>query len=148
MTDARIEALVLMSTAWKPARSVGTTKPRTRPSPPSSRAHTIATSAREPLVIQRLTPWITQSSPTRRQRVRIAPGSLPASGSVSPKQPTASPDARRGSQASLTASDAHRWMGYITRLDCTLTKLRRPESTYSTSRLRRPYAVALAPAPP
>ena len=69
--------------------------------PSSVRAHTTATSATEPLVIHILWPCRIQSSPSRRARVRIAPGSEPASGSVRPKQPIASPAAIRGSHCVL-----------------------------------------------
>ena len=102
MTDARIESLCLISGAEKPGESVGTTKPRT---PSSVCAHTIATSAIEPLVIHILAPSSTQSAcspaPSRRARVRMPPGSEPWSGSVSPKQPMASPAAIRGSHSLL-----------------------------------------------
>ena len=67
--------------------------------PSSLCAHTTATSATEPLVIHIFAPLSTQSSPSRRARVRIEPGSLPESGSVSPKQPIASPTASRGSHS-------------------------------------------------
>ena len=53
-----MEAFVLMSTAEKPSRSVSTTKPRMSPDS-SSFAHTMATCAREPEVIQRFTPVMT-----------------------------------------------------------------------------------------
>ena len=73
--------------------SVGTTNPRIAPSSPSStvRAQTTATSATEPFVIHILLPVSTQSVPSRRARVRMPPGFDPKSGSVSPKQPIASP---------------------------------------------------------
>ena len=64
--------------------------------PSSVCAQTTATSAIEPLVIHILRPSRTQSAPSRRARVRIPPGSEPWSGSVSPKQPMASPAAMRG----------------------------------------------------
>ena len=51
----------------------------------------MATSAIVPFVIHIFEPFRIQSEPSRRACVRIAPGSEPASGSVSPKQPIASP---------------------------------------------------------
>ena len=73
----------------KPGVPFSTRKPRIAPS--SVRAQTIATSAMVPFVIHILAPFRIQSAPSRRACVRIAPGSEPASGSVSPKQPIASP---------------------------------------------------------
>ena len=65
--------------------SFSTMKPRIAPS--SVRAQTIATSAIVPFVIHIFAPFRIQSEPSRRAWVRIEPGSEPASGSVSPKQP-------------------------------------------------------------
>ena len=59
-----------------------------------------------PFVIHIFVPETIQSSPSRRARVRIAPGSLPASGSVSPKHPIASPAAIRGSHSCRCSSRA------------------------------------------
>ena len=52
------------------------------------------------LVMNALAPSMTQSpvASSRRARVRVAPASLPASGSVSPKAPSARPAQRSGSQ--------------------------------------------------
>jgi hypothetical protein len=69
--------------------SFSTRKPRISPS--SVRAHTTATSAIEPFVIHIFEPERIQSEPSWRACVRMAPGSEPASDSVSPKQPIASP---------------------------------------------------------
>ena len=83
-----------MSRAENPGVPVGTTKP-TMPS--SERAHTIATSATEPLVIHIFEPLRIQSDPSRRAVVRMPAGLEPKSGSVSPKQPMTSPVAIAGS---------------------------------------------------
>ena len=131
--------------AVKPGVSVGTTKPRM---PSSVCAHTTATPASVPLVIHILPPLSTQSSPSRLARVRIDAGSLPASGSVRPKQPSTSPVAIRGSHSSRCCSVPHRWIAYIASEPCTDTKLRSPESTASSSRQAMPYAVADIPAQP
>ena len=82
-----------MTGALNPGVSVGTTKPRM---PSSVCAHTTATSATAPLVIHILVPLSTQSSPSRLALVRIPDGLEPKSGSVSPKQPIASPAAIGG----------------------------------------------------
>src|ERR1700755_1147794 len=87
-----------MSWVVNPLVPRGTRKPRM---PSSGRAHTTATSAADPLVIHILEPCRIQSSPSRLARVRIAAGSEPASGSVSPKQPSASPAAIRGQPLEL-----------------------------------------------
>jgi hypothetical protein len=110
---------------------VGTTKPRT---PSSVLAHTTATSAIEPLVIHIFVPLRTQSPPSRRARVRIEPGSEPESGSVSPKQPIASPAAIRGSHSSFCSSEPQRWIAYMASEPWTETRLRTPLSPASSSR--------------
>ena len=116
--------------------------------PSSVCAQTTATPASVPLVIHIFDPLSTQSSPSRRARVRIEPGSLPASASVSPKQPSTSPVAIRGSHSSFCSSVPQRWIANIASEPCTDTKLRSPESTASSSRQAMPYAVADVPAQP
>ena len=99
VTEARSDILCLISGAVKPGVSVGTTKPRT---PSSVRAQTTATSATEPLVIHILVPVEHPvAAVAHGARVRMPPGSEPKSGSVSPKQPIASPAAIRGSHCVL-----------------------------------------------
>ena len=73
--------------------------------PSGPRAHTTATSAMEPLVIQVFSPLRIQSSPSRRQVVRMPPGLEPKSGSVRPKHPIAFPDWRSGSQWLFCSSE-------------------------------------------
>ena len=65
-------------------------------------------------------------------------GSLPLSGSVSPKQPIASPAAIRGSHSSFCSSDPQRQIAYMASEPCTETSERRPESTASSSMQARP----------
>ena len=50
-------------------------------------------------------PLSTQSLPSRRARVRMPAGLEPKSGSVSPKQPMASPAASRGSHSFFWSSE-------------------------------------------
>ena len=92
--------------------------------PSSSLAHTTKTSAMGELVIQVLVPLRRQPSRVRVARVAMPPGSEPWSGSVRPKQPTHSPLASLGRYFSRCSSLPKAWMGYITRLDCTLMALR------------------------
>ena len=108
--------------------------------PSSVRAQTTATLAAVPLVIEVFSPLSTQPSPSRRARVRIPAGFEPKSGSVSPKQPIASPDCSRGSQRCFCSSEPKVRMGYITSAPCTETKLRRPESPRSSSCMMSPYS--------
>ena len=149
MIEARSDILCLIRGAEKPGVSVGTTKPRT---PSSVCAQTTATSAIEPLVIHILRPSRTQSAPSpapsRRARVRIEPGSEPASGSVSPKQPTFSPAAMPGSHSCFCSSEPKAQIAYIASDPCTDTSERMPESTASSSRQASPYDVADMPAQP
>ena len=129
-----------MGGAEKPTVSVGTTKPRIPrfPSASSVRAHTIATSATEPLVIHILVPFSTHSSPSRLALVRMPPGLEPKSDSVSPKHPIASPAAIRGSHSCFCSSLPNCQMANIASDPCTDTRLRTPESPASSSRQASP----------
>src|SRR6266567_624609 len=75
--------------------------------PSSAWAQTVATSATLPLVIHILLPVKIQSSPSRTARVRMPAGFDPKSGSVSPKQPIASPAASRGSHCCFCCSEPY-----------------------------------------
>ena len=105
VTDARRDSFLWIVLAVKPGVSVGTRNPRI---PSSVCAHTVATSARLPLVIHILVPLSTQSVPSRRARVRIPAGLEPKSGSVNPKQPMASPAASLGSHSLFCSSEPYR----------------------------------------
>jgi hypothetical protein len=104
------------------------------------------------LVIHILVPVSTQSAsspePERAAYVRMPAGLEPKSGSVSPKQPIASPVAIRGSHSCFCSSLPNRWIANIASDPCTDTSDRTPESTASNSRHASPYAVALVPAHP
>jgi hypothetical protein len=101
VTLARSESLRCTSLAEKPGVSVGTRNPQI---PSSVRAHTNARSATLPLVIHIFVPESTQSSPSRRALVRMAPGSEPASGSVG-RAPNTSPRAIGGSHRCFCSSE-------------------------------------------
>ncbi|MDH6187334.1 hypothetical protein M2168_000366 [Streptomyces sp. CZ24] len=88
--------------AVNPGVPVGTRK-AVRPFSPV-RAKTSATSATVPLVMKILAPSMTQSPPSRRARVDTDPASDPVPGSVSAKQPSASPAASRGSHSAFCSS--------------------------------------------
>ena len=91
-----------------------------------------------PLVIHCFEPLRTQSSPSRFALVRMPDGSEPKSGSVSPKQPIRSPAAIPGSHCSFCSSEPNFQIGNIASEPCTETRLRRPESPYSSSRQATP----------
>ena len=91
-----------------------------------------------PLVIHIFVPFSTQSSPSRRARVRMLAGSLPESGSVSPKQPITSPAAMRGSHSCFCSSEPNFQIGNMASEPWTDTKLRAPESPASSSRQASP----------
>ena len=91
-----------------------------------------------PLVIHILDPLMTQSSPSRFACVFMFAGSEPPCDSVRPKQPMISPAAMPGNQRCFCSSEPKAWIGYMHRLDCTETKLRRPESQRSSSWQIRP----------
>ena len=124
-----------MSRVVKPLVPRGMRKPRT---PSSERAQTTAMSAMPPLVIQSLLPFSTQSEPSRRAEERIEAGSEPASGSVSPKQPIASPAAIGGSHSCFCSSEPYFQIGNIASEPWTETKERKPLSPASSSRQAMP----------
>src|SRR5262249_35068106 len=126
VTEARKLHFSFVSGAEKPFAPFSTRKPSTIPA--SSFAHTPATSEIVPFVIHILRPLSTQPLPSLRARESIPPGLLPASGSVRPKQPIASPFASFGSQRFFCSSDPYSWIGYITSEPCTLAHERTPES--------------------
>ena len=68
----------------------------------------------------------------------MSDGLEPTSGSVSPKHPTASPAAIRGSHSCFCSSDPYRQIGNMASEPWTETKLRRPESPASSSRQATP----------
>ena len=131
VTDARSESFLWISGAENPGMSFSTRKPRIAPS--SVLAQTTATSAIVPFVIHIFAPFRIQSEPSRRACVRIEPGSEPASGSVSPKQPIASPACIGGSQRSFCSSEPNFQIGYIASEPWTETALRTPASPASSS---------------
>ena len=101
-----------------------------------------------PFVIHIFVPLRTQSVPSRRARVRIAAGSEPASGSVSPKQPITSPGASAAASRSFCSSEPQRQIANIASEPCTDTALRMPGVARLELEARSPYATALAPAQP
>ena len=106
--------------------------------PSGVRAHTTAMSATDPLVIHILVPFSTQPVPFGLAVLAMPPGSLPWSGSVSPKQPIASPAAIRGSHSSFCSSEPYFQIGNMASEPCTETRLRRPASAASSSRQATP----------
>ncbi len=98
----------------------------------------MATSARLPLVIHILLPVSIQSEPSRTARVRIPAGFEPKSGSVSPKQPIASPAASCGSHSSFCSGEPYFQIENIDSDPCTDTKLRSALSPASSSRQAKP----------
>jgi hypothetical protein len=144
--DARIDSFASMAVAVKPGVSVGTRKPRM---PSSVAAQMTATSAIEASPIHRLAPLRTQPpSEPRTAVVAIAPGSDPAVGSVSPKQPMSSPAAMPGRYRFFCSSDPNLRIADIASDPCTDTKVRSPESPASSSRAAIPYSTAERPGQP
>ena len=135
MTEARNDIFWWIRFAVTPGVSIGTTKPRI---PSSVCAHTTATSATLPLVIHILEPFSSQSSPSRLALVRMPEGLDPKSASVSPKHPSASPVANRGSHCCFCSSEPKAWIAYMASDPVTLTSDRMPESPASSSRQAKP----------
>ena len=143
--EARIASLGSIGVAVNPGTPAGTRKPRM---PSWVRAQMTATSAIDARPIQRLAPLMTQPPPSRCAVVVMLAGSLPASGSVRPKQPISSPAAIGGSQRCFCASLPNLAMALMASDPCTLTKVRSPESPASSSSAARPYSTALRPGQP
>ncbi len=94
----RMPSLPWISVAANPAESVGTRNAEMPLGPgPPVRANSRTTSAHVPLVMNTFRPVSSQSSPSRSALVASDPASEPVSGSVSPKQPTSSPEHSPGS---------------------------------------------------
>ena len=109
----------------------------------------IATSAIEASPIQRLAPVSTQPRrPSRTAVVAMLAGSLPAVGSVSPKQPISSPAAIPGNHRCFCSSEPNFAIALIASEPWTETKVRMPESPASSSIAARPYSTAERPAQP
>ena len=137
-----------MSLVENPGVSRGTRKPLIPPPSWPVCAHTTATSAMPPLVIHIFVPVRIQSRPPFRALVRMPDGSLPKSGSVSPKQPIASPSCIAGSQRCFCSSEPQRQIANIASEPWTETKLRTPESPASSSMQVKPYMTELTPGRP
>ena len=78
----------------------------------------------------------------------MLPGSLPAVGSVRPKQPTISPAAMPGSHRCFCSSVPNVAIALMASDPCTETNVRIPESPASSSIAARPYSTAERPAQP
>ena len=101
-------------------------------------ANISATSASLPSEIHIFWPLIRQAPSVSSARVRIADGSDPASGSVRPKQPRASPEQSRGSQWRFCSSVPQRSIDPQTSEVWTETTVRSDESPRPTSSTIRP----------
>ena len=108
----------------------------------------MATSAMVPEVIHIFSPLRMYSLPTLRARVRMPPGFEPKSGSVRPKQPSFSPFCMRWQPESFLLVAAKVVDRIHHSADCTLTKLRTPESPRSSSCVTSPYSTFDMPAQP
>ena len=97
----------------KPSRSFSTTKALIRLVLAVGDGEDDVEVGDEALVIQFFWPLITHSSPSRTAVVRIAAGSLPASGSESAKAGDHSPLAHFGRKRSFSSSEPKSWIGSV-----------------------------------
>ena len=95
-------------------------------------AKTRATSAKLPRLIHIFWPLIDQPESVLVARVRRLAASVPVSGSVRPKQPSASPEHRRGSHCCFCSSVPHFSIEPATSEVCTETTVRAEESARPT----------------
>ena len=134
MSEERRPSLPWISCAVKPSDEVGTRK---QASPlcflsGSVWAKISATSETFPSEIHILLPLIVQPESVFFARVRKLAASEPVSGSVSPKQPSASPEQSRGSHSCFCSSVPHCSIEPQTSEVWTETTVRAAESARST----------------
>ena len=99
-------------------------------------------------VMNALAPSITQSSPSRRARVRLAPASLPASGSVSPNPASVRPAQRSGNHRWRCSSVPYAAIGAAPSPTAASRVIAIDESTRATSSMATHSVVKSAPEPP
>jgi hypothetical protein len=134
VSEERRPSLPWISAVLKPLLSVGTRK-QARPLcffSGSVWAKISATSEKLPSEIHIFCPLIDQPEPVLVARVRRLAASEPVSGSVSPKQPSPSPEHRRGSQRCFCSSVPHCSIEPATSEVTTLTTVRAEESARPT----------------
>ena len=85
------------------------------------------------LVMNCFDPSITHSSPSRRARVRVAPASEPASGSVRPNAASRSPRQSAGSHSDFCSSLPQRWIGMVPSEVWAASVMQTEESTRASS---------------
>ena len=93
-------------------------------------------------------PFTTHEPSRSSARVRVAPASEPASGSVSPNAASCSPDASRGSHSRFCSSFPNRKIGIVPSEVCAATVIATDESTRVSSSIAMAYASVSDPAPP
>ena len=89
------------------------------------------------LVMNCLAPSITHSPSSSWARVRVAPASEPASGSVSPKAASLPPEHSAGSHSDFCSSVPQRWIGIVPSDVCAATVMQTEESTRASSSIAR-----------
>jgi hypothetical protein len=85
------------------------------------------------LVMNCLAPLMTHSSPSSSARVRTLPASEPASGSVSPKAPSRSPEHSFGIHSALCSSEPNAYTGQVPSDVCAAMVIATLESTRASS---------------
>ncbi len=134
MSEERRPSLPWISWAVKPSLAVGTRK-QARPRcffSGSVWAKISATSEKLPSEIHIFWPLIDQPESVLVARVRRLAASEPVSGSVRPKQPSASPEQSRGSHFCFCSSVPHFSIEPATSEVCTETTVRAEESARPT----------------
>ena len=114
----------------------------------SVRAKRMNVPAKRPFVIHCFAPVMRQPSPSASARVRSAPASEPASGSVSANAPICSPRASGGTKRARCSSVPNASNGSVAALVCTATVTPTPASPRDSSSSTRMYERKSAPAPP
>ena len=100
------------------------------------------------LVMNCLVPSITHSPPSSLAVVRVAPASVPASGSVRPKAPSRSPLASSGIHSSLCSADPYIQIGLVPRDVWAATVIATEASIRASSSIASAYESVSPPPPP
>ncbi len=120
----------------------------TSPSPVSAVIVTRPEMSVPALVMKIFEPFTTHSPSRSSARVRVAPASDPAPGSVSPNAPSLRPEARSGSQSRFCSSVPKRKIGIVPSEVWAATVIATDESIRVSSSIAIAYASVSVPPPP
>jgi hypothetical protein len=133
VSDARQPSFRICGEISYPGVPFGTMMFETSPSPVSAVIVTSPLMSVPALVMKTFEPLITHCPSRRSARVRVAPASEPAPGSVRPKAPSCRPEASGGSHSRFCSSLPNMKIGIVPRDVCAATVIATDESTRVSS---------------